>query len=155
MKIIITGSNGLLGQKLVQLLQTDKEVELIATARRPLSVPLTRGTFRKLDIEDQEQVNSLLSEIKPEIIINTAAMTHVDDCELQQDACWKANVTSVEYLVKACNQNNIHLIHVSTDFIFDGKHGPLDENEKPSPVNFYGESKLAAEKIIQASSTLR
>jgi dTDP-4-dehydrorhamnose reductase len=78
-------------------------------------------------------------------------MTQVDDCETQRDACWKANVTSVEYLVRSCESLKIHLVHVSTDFIFDGTHGPLDETETPAPVNFYGESKLAAEKIIVKS----
>ena len=75
-------------------------------------------------------------------------MTQVDDCETNREQCWKANVDAVAYLVKACAKNNVHLVHVSTDFIFDGSHGPLDETEKPAPVNFYGESKLAAEQLV-------
>jgi len=97
-------------------------------------------------------VEAVVRLTEPDVIINTAAMTQVDDCETQRDACWKANVTAVENLVRCCASLDIHLVHVSTDFIFDGTRGPLDENEKPSPVNFYGESKLAAEKVIRESS---
>jgi dTDP-4-dehydrorhamnose reductase len=152
MKILVTGANGLLGQKLVKLLSANDEIQLMATARQQPSIPEGRGSFHRLDIEDEKQVNSLIDALKPSVIINTAAMTQVDDCELHREKCWKANVTSVQYLVNACAFHNAHLIHVSTDFIFDGTHGPLTEEEKPSPVNYYGESKLAAEKIIQAST---
>src|SRR5690606_1752852 len=152
MKILITGANGLLGQKLITLLQQQPDVQLVATAHRPLVFPLLKGKFQLLDISNQEQVNEVLAHTKPDVIINTAAMTNVDRCETEQEACWQANVTSVQYLIEACGKHNAHLIHVSTDFIFDGKEGPLDETAVPAPVNFYGESKLAAEKIIQESN---
>lgn len=152
MKILITGANGLLGQKLARLLAEDPEIELIATARKPLGYTLQNGVFAKMDVENKEDIVSVFFEHKPEVIIHTAAMTQVDDCEVQREKCWSANVTAVELLAEACQWYNTQLIYVSTDFIFDGSHGPLDENEKPSPVNYYGESKLAAEKIVQASS---
>jgi dTDP-4-dehydrorhamnose reductase len=154
MKILVTGANGLLGQKLIALLDADPAVELVATARQPLAVPLVRGVFHKVDIENKEEIVAAFGEHKPDVVVNTAAMTQVDDCETQREKCWKANVTSVELLAEACQWYNTHLIHVSTDFIFDGSRGPLDETEKPNPVNFYGESKLAAEKIIQASDKI-
>lgn len=152
MRILVTGSNGLLGQKLTGLLQDDPSSYLIATARGKSALPITRGEYHPLDISDRDNVESVLRFTKPDVIINTAAMTQVDDCETQREACWKANVTAVENLVRCCQSLHIHLVHVSTDFIFDGSHGPLDENATPSPVNFYGESKLAAEKVIQNSS---
>lgn len=152
MRILVTGSNGLLGQKLTRLLQNDRDVYLIATARGKSAIKITRGEYHPLDISDRDSVESLLRFTKPDVIINTAAMTQVDDCETQRDACWKANVTAVEHLVRCCQALHIHLVHVSTDFIFDGTQGPLDENAIPGPVNYYGESKLAAEKIIQAST---
>ncbi|MBX2946138.1 MAG: NAD(P)-dependent oxidoreductase [Cyclobacteriaceae bacterium] len=152
MRVLITGANGLLGQKLIALLQQQPGVNLIATAQRPLVSALMNGEFHVLDISNQQQANLVISKTQPDVIINTAAMTNVDRCETEREACWQANVTSVEYLVEACKKNNIHLIHVSTDFIFDGKEGPLDESAIPAPVNFYGESKLAAEKLILASS---
>lgn len=152
MKILVTGANGLLGQKLSAILEKDETVDLVATARGKITFPLTRGEFIPLDITDEHQVSKVLSAVKPDVVINTAAMTNVDQCETERELCWQANVISVENLVGACQRNHIHLIHVSTDFIFDGTHGPLDETEKPAPVNYYGESKLAAEKIIQQSA---
>lgn len=152
MKILVTGANGLLGQKLIQLLDVDPDVELVATARNYLSVTLKRGVFQKLDIENKEEIVHAFFEHKPEVVINTAAMTQVDDCETQKEKCWSANVTSVELLTEACQWYNTHLVHVSTDFIFDGSHGPLDETEKPAPVNYYGESKLAAEEVMKGST---
>jgi dTDP-4-dehydrorhamnose reductase len=151
MKILVTGSNGLLGQKLTELIQKDPTVTLFATARGESVLPLN-GRFISLDITNKAAVHRILSQTKPDVIINTAAMTQVDHCETHREACWNANVTSVEYLVEACEQYNIHLVHVSTDFIFNGSHGPLDENETPDPINYYGESKWAAEKVIMQSS---
>lgn len=147
-KILVTGSNGLLGQKLSTILIEDKNVEPILTARGKSAINLTRGKFVSLDISNAEEVDRVLSGNKPDVIINTAAMTQVDQCETDREACWNANVKAVENLITSSRKINAHLIHVSTDFIFDGTRGPLDENEKPKPVNFYGESKLAAEKAI-------
>lgn len=152
MKILVTGANGLLGQKLVSLLQEKEDIELIATARGKSVQTITRGTFYMLDVTDKNQVDTLISATKPDVIIHTAAMTQVDDCETKRDACVLNNVTAVEHLIEACSKNGVHLVHVSTDFIFDGTHGPLDETAEPNPVNFYGESKLAAERLIQASN---
>ena len=83
--------------------------------------------------------------------LNTAAMTQVDQCETQREACWKTNVLAVENLVHASRRYNAHMIHVSTDFIFDGKQEMLDENAIPHPVNYYGESKLAGENVVRQS----
>lgn len=151
MRVLVTGSNGLLGQKLTLLLQQDADIHLIATARGKLVDSLGKGEFHSMDITDHQNVESVLRITRPDVVIHTAAMTQVDDCELQRDACWTANVIAVENLVRCCGQLHIHLVHVSTDFIFDGSNGPLDEDAIPNPVNYYGESKLAAEKIIQES----
>ena len=153
MKILVTGSNGLLGQKLTELLEKDPSVTLIATARGKSVLPITQGEFHALDITDGKAVDEVFARTKPDVVINTAAMTQVDQCETEREACWTANVTSVENLVKACEKHNVHMVHVSTDFIFDGTRGPQDENEKPNPVNYYGESKLAAEEVVKKSKT--
>lgn len=151
MKILVTGSNGLLGQKLTVLLQQDITIDLIATARGKSNLEITNGQFVPLDVTDKNAVTEVFAKVKPDVVIHTAAMTQVDQCETERDACWKANVDATQYVTDACIQNDIHLVHVSTDFIFDGSHGPLDENEKPNPVNYYGQSKLAAEELIQKS----
>jgi dTDP-4-dehydrorhamnose reductase len=148
MKILITGANGLLGQKLVDLLDGDLTVELIATARSSLRHPLKRGTYLPLDITEISAVERVLAQAKPQVVINTAAMTQVDQCETDRELCWTNNVTAVGNLAGACTRNGIRLIHISTDFIFDGSHGPLDESAKPNPLSYYGASKLAAEEII-------
>jgi dTDP-4-dehydrorhamnose reductase len=150
MKILITGSKGLLGQKLCELLSQQSGITMIATARAESS-DHGRKTY-KLDITDRAAVKKAIASFKPDVIINCAAMTLVDKCELEKEACWVANVHAVENLIEACEENHVHLVHVSTDFIFDGSHGPLDETAVPNPVNYYGESKLAAEKLIMASS---
>ena len=151
MRILVTGSNGLLGQKLTELLEKDSAVDLVVTAARAAALPITRGEFRLLDITNAQTVDQVIDETKPDVIINTAAMTQVDQCESQREVCWKANVSAVENLVNASRRNGVHLIHVSTDFIFDGTKELLDENAKPNPVNYYGESKLAAEKVVAES----
>ncbi len=149
MKILLTGANGLLGQKLVELIVTKGEHELIATARGNNRLPIKKGyTYQSLDITNPNEVASVISKFKPNAVINTAAMTNVDQCELEKEAGWDANVNSVKYLVKACEANNCFLLHLSTDFIFDGTKGPLTEDETPNPVNYYGDGKLAAEKLV-------
>lgn len=151
MRILVTGSNGLLGQKLTDLIQKENDVHLIATARGKSVLRINQGEYHTLDITDSIQVMDIVASTKPDVIINTAAMTNVDACETDREGCWNANVKSVEHLIQACEKYNVHLIHVSTDFIFDGSHGPLDETATPKPVNYYGESKLAAENAIVKS----
>jgi dTDP-4-dehydrorhamnose reductase len=133
------------------LLMEDMAIEPVLTARSKLTFQQSRGQYASLDISDLAQVESVMNHYRPEIVINTAAMTMVDDCETKQDECWKANVKSVENLITACEKIGARLIHVSTDFIFEGDTGPLDENAQPNPVNFYGKSKLAAEELIKKS----
>jgi dTDP-4-dehydrorhamnose reductase len=152
MKILITGANGLLGYKLVQLLSKQFNIQTMATGRRMISDLPANVLFSELDITDSQQTEKIISQLKPDVIINSAAMTQVDQCETERDACWKANVTGVENLITACAKTHTHLVHISTDFIFDGSHGPLDETAIPNPVNFYGESKLAGEKALQQST---
>ena len=149
-KIIITGSNGLLGQKLVKLLLTKKTYEIHALSRGENRMINTKGyTYYNVDITQIKILTNLVNKIQPHYIINTAAMTNVDVCELHKDECDTINVDVVNTLSKICKKNKIHLIHISTDFIFDGeKIGYYTEEDKPNPVNYYGLSKLKSEKII-------
>lgn len=152
MKILITGSNGLLGQKLVHKLSKDPEVELIATARGENRLSNKEGyTYQSLDITDEKAVAKAISKFKPDSLIHTAAMTNVDACEADKEGCDKLNVDAVKYIADVCKANNVHLVHLSTDFIFDGEDGPYDEEAEPNPVSYYGESKLKAEEIVLKS----
>lgn len=152
-KVLITGSNGLLGQKLIYQLVGYPNYQLFATSRGENRTLLKkRYEYIPLDITDEQEVKETFEAVQPDIVINAAAMTNVDACEDDREECWKLNVDAVQYLVSACEEYNAHFIHVSTDFIFDGEDGPYDEEAIPNPISYYGESKLAAEKIVQQSS---
>lgn len=153
-RILVTGSNGLLGQKLVHKLRQREDIQLIATSRGENRVKVTEGyIYESLDISNQEEVDSVVSKYKPNAIINTAAMTNVDACEEKKEECWDLNVNAVKYLVEASEKWNVHFIHLSTDFVFDGEDGPYREEDTPNPLSYYGKSKLEAEKIVQNSNT--
>lgn len=159
MKILITGANGLLGQKLVYLLKSKPEIQVVATSRGENRLKdKSDYEFRSLDITDKLQTERIISEVKPDVIINTAAMTNVDACEIQKEECWKQNVTAVENLINAVSKLVTrpmtlvpHLIHLSTDFVFDGANGPYKEDDIPNPLAYYSQSKYEAEKLIQKS----
>jgi len=152
-KILVTGSNGLLGQKITNLALADKTIELIATSRGENRHPIKDGyRYVDLDILDNQQLHDTITELRPDVLINTAAMTNVDACEHDPEGCRKLNVEAVASLVELCETYGIHLVHLSTDFIFDGKAGPYAEDAAPNPLSLYGQSKWDAEKIIQQST---
>ena len=159
MKILLTGSNGLLGQKLVYKLRNQEGILCIATARGENRLKERTGyIYNEMDITNEGQVKDILTKHLPNAVIHTAAMTNVDACETEKEACVAMNINAVRYIADALQElqqkNNDYkpqLVHLSTDFIFDGTHGPLDENEKPNPLSYYAWSKLEAEKILQNS----
>jgi dTDP-4-dehydrorhamnose reductase len=148
-RILLTGSNGLLGQKIVHLILNETKHELLATSKG-LNRIISRDdiNYQSLDITDFKQLEKVVSAFRPDAIINTAAMTNVDACESQHKECWSLNVTAVENLVKVSNEFNIHLVHLSTDFVFDGEKGPYSEEDEPNPLSLYGRSKWESEKIV-------
>ena len=151
--LLLTGSNGLLGQKLIHLLQKQKGNKWLATARGINRVAnLAQENFATMDISNPQNIQEVFARYQPSVLIHTAAMTQVDDCETQQETCWLQNVQAVEYLIDACSKYHTFFVHLSTDFIFDGKDGPYDENAQANPLSFYGNSKWEAEKRLQASS---
>jgi dTDP-4-dehydrorhamnose reductase len=153
MKILITGSNGLLGQKLLHKLRKDSSVQLIATSKGENRVSKKEGyTYFDLDITNNAAVAQLISIEKPQVVINTAAMTNVDLCEDEKQACDTLNVDAVKYLADSCAKIDAHLIQISTDFIFDGENGSYKEEDKPNPLSYYGLSKLKSEHVLQAHS---
>lgn len=154
-KILITGSNGLLGQKIVYkcLDEYAGKVELIATARGENRLIRKTGyQYEPLDITSKEDVLAVLSKHQPQVVIHTAAMTNVDACETDREGCKKNNVDAVEYIVEACNTIGANLVHVSTEFIFDGENGPYNEEADANPLSYYGWSKAEAERIVREKS---
>ncbi len=152
-KILVTGSNGLLGQKITDLALADHTIELIATSRGENRHPVKTGyRYVDVDILDADRLREVVAEHRPNVLVNTAAMTNVDACEHDPEGCRKLNVEAVQALVVLCEEFGIHLIHLSTDFIFDGEAGPYTEDAQPNPLSLYGQSKLDAEHIIQQSN---
>ena len=153
-RVLVTGSNGLLGQKIVYQLIKRKDIDLIATAKGPNRLIEKKGyKYLDLDITNENQVYRALESFKPNSVINCAAMTNVDACEKNQEDCWDINVNAVKYIATASKLVNAHLVHLSTDFIFDGKDGPYAEIDSPNPLHFYAKSKLESEKIVQKIMT--
>ena len=152
-KVLITGSNGLLGQKLVKLFSVKKGYEVHAMSKGPNRLMNKDGyTYYSIDLLDSGALLDCLKQISPDVIIHTAAMTNVDACELEQEYCDKMNVGVVADIVSYCLEHPVHLIHLSTDFIFDGKKGGVyKEEDLPNPVNYYGLSKWKSEKLITES----
>lgn len=152
-KILVTGSNGLLGQKITDLALSDRTIELIATSRGENRHPIKAGyLYIDVDILDANRLRDIVAKYQPDTIINTAAMTNVDACEHDPEGCRKLNVDAVAELVALSEEFRIHFIHLSTDFIFDGEDGPYAEDDQPQPLSLYGQSKLDAEHIIQQSN---
>ena len=149
LRILITGSNGMLGQKIVYGLINRKDVLLIATAIGPNRVHKKDGyVYEEFDITNKNSIATVFDKHTPDCVINTAAMTNVDACELNPVECQKLNVEAVNYLADYCKKNKIHLIHLSTDFVFDGKDGPYKEDAVPHPQSIYAQSKYDSEKIV-------
>ena len=150
-KILITGSNGLLGQKLILFLRDNHE--LLATSIGACRMNNQSGfAYQNLDITNEQSVRKIVLDFQPDCIINTAAMTNVDACEDNQEACDKINVYAVQYLADACTEVGAHLVHISTDFIFDGEDGPYKEEDQANPLSYYGLSKWKSEQILQKHS---
>lgn len=154
MKILVTGSNGLLGQKLVELIARRADHELLATARgdNRLVVQGADFSYQSLDVTNGDEVESVIGGFRPDVVINTAGMTNVDECETNHIGCDALNVLAVEHLVRVCSAHQIFLLHLSTDFIFDGADGPYFEDAVPNPLSYYGHSKLKGEEAVLGAS---
>jgi len=108
--------------------------------------------YKAIDITEEHQLKNAVTEIKPNFIINTAAMTQVDVCESEKEACDVLNVSVVKWLAETSLKINAHVVHISTDFIFDGKQGNYKETDAPNPLSYYGLSKLKSEQVLEKSN---
>ncbi|PQJ79016.1 dTDP-4-dehydrorhamnose reductase [Polaribacter porphyrae] len=152
-KVVITGSNGLLGQSLVNLLLREKEkYQVFGFSRGENRSGREDFSYISIDITNQEKLKKSIKEIQPNFIINTAAMTQVDDCENNKKACDILNIDVVKWLAEISDEINCYLIHLSTDFIFDGKKGYYKEEDEPNPLSYYGLSKLKSEQVLTNSN---
>jgi dTDP-4-dehydrorhamnose reductase len=150
-RLLVCGSNGLVGQRLALLFGHTTEYEVLHTSHhRNFNLDRQLFDYTQLDITNRSDVKSLVTSYRPDVIINTAAMSSVDFCEQQRDAAWRVNVNGIEHLTVAARLIGAKVIHLSTDYVFDGKYGPYDEHDRVNPINYYGKTKLAGENVILA-----
>ena len=148
--VFISGANGFLGQHLTLYLAA-KGYIVIASGRGKCRIPFSeKFQYAELDLTDKAAVDQCLQSHQPSVIIHTAAMSKPDECSSNKELCVLNNVTATEYLLTASQSFAPHFIYTSTDFIF-GENGPHSEEDKPAPLNFYGESKLMAEELVKQS----
>ena len=149
---MITGANGLLGQTLVKMLGSTGEFNVIATGRGPCRMRSQEGySYYPLDISQKDPLIACLEKFKPHVVINTAAMTQVDECHKDPENCALVNAEAVGWMSSWCETAKSHFIQVSTDFVFDGLQGPYSEEDVPDPVSVYGQAKLQAEEFVKRS----
>ncbi|MFZ6025400.1 MAG: SDR family oxidoreductase [Bacteroidota bacterium] len=153
MKIMVTGANGFTAQHLCITL-VNKGFEVHALGRGPQRIAVhNQLIYHHIELTNVRSVLELFELVSPDVVIHTAAMSKPDECDLNRDACLKNNVEVTRYLLKASRYFPVHFIHLSTDFIF-GENGPHCEDDQPAPLNFYGESKLMSEKLVQESEII-
>jgi len=142
-RLLIVGSTGLVGSK-VAYLAPEHGFEAYNTHNARTS-PLPNSV--QLNIADRDETLSLVKKVRPEAIVNTAALHNVDYCENHHEEATKVNVEGVRNLVDAARETDSRLIHLSTDYVFDGNSGHYSELDSPHPLHFYAETKLEAEKV--------
>ena len=151
-RILITGSNGMLGQRAVEFYLSKENIELLTTSVEEKSV-IESVDYISSDIRNRDEIKKVIYDYCPDFIVHTAAFTNVDLSEKMREEAWKINVKGVEYIAEAARAIDAHIIHISTDYVFDGKDGPYSENVKPNPVGYYGRTKLASENALRISGT--
>ena len=135
-RILLIGKNGQLGWELHRTLATLGE--------------LTAVDYPEIDLEHPETGRDLIRQIRPQVIVNAAAYTAVDQAETEQERAWNINAIAPGLLAEEAQRSNAVFVHYSTDYVFDGKKGvPYVEEDSPNPLNFYGRSKLEGERLVQ------
>lgn len=148
MKIIILGANGFTGRRILKRLSPDHQV--MACSLHPDILPEEGYQFQTLDILDPAATDALLNNFRPEVIINASALSVVDYCEQHPEEAYALNVSAVKHLADYCQTQGCRLIHLSTDFVFDGTlTRPYTETDTPNPVNYYGKTKRWGEEAIE------
>lgn len=153
MKILITGANGLLGQHLcVNLSRLGHTVIATGKGTPRLNFDEYSGvTYVEMDFTNDARVQQVFEAQKPEIVIHGGAMTQIDDCEKNQDACFEANVQGTAQILLAAEEYSKYFLFVSTDFVFDGREGNYAEDDQLNPVSWYGFTKVQAESTVETS----
>ena len=146
-RLLITGCNGLLGSELIE--RFSKRFIISGLDIKPHLGKREKCQFVEQDLTDIEGLKSSFLEFDPDFVINAAALTDVDRCERDRKKAWDVNVRGVENIASLCSKLGCKVIHISTDYIFNGIRGPYSEGDLPSPCNFYGETKWEGEKVLE------
>ncbi len=149
-RILITGANGMLGQRTIFNLALAKNYELLGVSLEDESV-FSNVDYKCVDLTSRDDFKQVVYNFCPDFIINTAAFTNVDLSETERETAWKVNVKGVEYIAEAARVIDAHVIHISTDYVFDGKRGPYSEKSRTNPLGYYGRTKLASENVLKTS----
>ncbi|MFH1194741.1 MAG: dTDP-4-dehydrorhamnose reductase [bacterium] len=147
-RILIIGSNGMLGQRLTGYFSSFDKVELFCSSAETSSF-IPDVSYLQVDISQKNEVKKLIHNFYPDFIINAAAYTNVDGCEIEKELAWKINVDGVVNISKSAKAIHAHVIHMSTDYVFDGFNGPYSEIDTVNPISYYGRTKLAAENVLR------
>ncbi len=154
MKVLITGANGFLGHYLSKLL-LEKGNEVIATGKGGSRLSISGYSnfyYEQMDFTDVNAVRQVFARNQPDTVVHAGAISKPDECELNRAAAFSVNVSGTENLLNAAEEHQSHFIFVSTDFVFDGNKGMYSESDTPSPVNYYGYTKLQAEDAVKKYS---
>jgi len=150
MKILVTGSIGLLGSNVVKVAAEKYGAEVIGTIHKTKPLKPLPCALESMDITDKKQVIEIIEKCKPDVVVHCAAL--VDPITLEKDYSigWKIFVEGTKNLANVCKKNNIKMIFVSSDWIFDGQNPPYRENSIPHPINYYGFLKVIGETAVQS-----
>lgn len=150
MKLLITGAGGFVAGSVIA--QAPKNMELHALARHePEGLPAS-VRFHAADITDHAAMDALLEQVRPDVVLHTAAMANIDTCQAQPEMAHAVNRIATAHLAERCGKMGARLVFCSTDTVFDGSKGMYTEDDAPGPVNVYAETKVAAEQAVLAAS---
>lgn len=152
MKIMILGANGFTGRRILKRLSYKHQV--LACSLHPDILPEEGYEFHILDMQNVDAIDALLNNFRPDVIINASAMSVVDYCEQHPEEAYALNVTAVKHLAEYSQSNSCRLIHLSTDFVFDGTATEAyTETDTTNPINYYGKTKQWSEEVIEQACT--
>ena len=153
MRILVTGSNGLLGTKVLERLFADPTTEPLGADHNDRANDyLSEASFWRLDVADRADVARVLDDAHPDAVIHAAALTNVDACERERDLAQAINTDGAANVADTCAARGIRLVHLSTEYVFDGTAGPYRESDPVHPLGWYAKTKEAGERAVMATA---